>query len=92
MESTNHTGSLIGGLLIGAMTGVALGILFAPHKGSTTRNNIADGANHVAKDLKKKMKNEVKAIRRKAKDLEDAVKERLHHEKEANINLKAEPI
>jgi gas vesicle protein len=86
METSNHTGSLIGGLLIGALAGAALGILFAPHKGSKTRSNIIGGAKEAANDLKKKMKDEVKAIRRKAKDLENAVKGKLHHETEATIN------
>jgi gas vesicle protein len=91
MESTNHTGSLIGGLLIGAMAGAALGILFAPHKGSKTKSNIADGAKELTNDLKKKMKKEIKAIRRKAKDIENAAKEKFDEIKE-NSNLKAETL
>jgi gas vesicle protein len=86
METSNHTGKLIGGLLIGALAGAALGILFAPHKGSKTRSNIIGGAKDAANELKRKMKDEVKVIRRKAKDLENAVKEKLHHETEAATN------
>jgi gas vesicle protein len=91
MESSNHTGRLIGGLLLGALAGAALGILFAPHKGSKTRSNIVDGAKEIANDLKKKMRNEVKAIRRKAKDLENAAKEKFDEMREGS-NLKSETV
>ncbi|HEX7413144.1 MAG TPA: YtxH domain-containing protein, partial [Bacteroidia bacterium] len=40
MEKSNNTGKLIGALLVGAAIGGALGILFAPHKGSETRKRI----------------------------------------------------
>ncbi len=86
METSNHTGTLIGGLLIGALAGAALGVLFAPHKGSKTRSNITDGAKGIAHDLKRKMKNEAKALRHKAKDIENAVKEKLHHETVGSTN------
>lgn len=91
MESSNHTGSLIGGLLLGALAGAALGILFAPHKGSKTRSNIVDGAKEIGNDLKRKMKKEVKNIRRKAKDLENAAKEKFEEMKESS-NLKSETL
>jgi len=91
MESSNHTGSLIGGLLLGALAGAALGILFAPHKGSKTRSNIVDGAKDIAYDLKRKMKKEVKNIRRKAKDLEDSAKAKFEEMKES-ANHKVETI
>lgn len=91
MESTHHTGSLIGGLLIGALAGAAIGVLFAPHKGSKTRSNIVGGAKDIANDLKKRMKKEVKAIRRKAKDLENAAKEKFEEIKEGT-HLKSETI
>lgn len=91
MESSNHTFSLIGGLLIGALAGAALGVLFAPHKGSKTRSNLVDGAQEIAHDLKRKMKKEVKVIRRKAKDLENSAKEKFEEMKES-ASHKAETV
>jgi gas vesicle protein len=91
MESSNHTASIIGGLLVGALAGVTLGVLFAPRKGRKTRSNISNGAQDVAHDLKRKMKKEAKAIRRKAKDLENAAKEKVDGVKD-DIKAKAEAL
>lgn len=91
MGTSNHAGSLIGGLLLGALAGAALGILFAPHKGSKTRSKIVDGAADIAQDLNKKMKKEVKVIRRKAKDLENSAKEKFEEIKDS-VNHKAETV
>ena len=76
MEDMNGTAKIIGALFIGALTGAALGVLFAPEKGSTTRSNIADGAKDLASELKKKMKEEASKLRKKAEELEDMAKEK----------------
>jgi gas vesicle protein len=39
-EKSNNTGAILAAGLIGAVVGGALGILFAPAKGSDTRKNI----------------------------------------------------
>jgi gas vesicle protein len=75
MENLNGTGKLIGALVVGALAGAALGILFAPDKGSKTRSNIIDGAKELASDVKKKMTDEAAALRKKAEDLENLAKE-----------------
>ncbi len=53
MEDSNNTGKLIGALLIGAAVGAALGILFAPDKGSETRKKIAGKTGDLTDSLKK---------------------------------------
>lgn len=50
MEKSNNSGKVIGALLVGAAIGGALGILFAPEKGSTTRTRIMDEGNDM-KDM-----------------------------------------
>ena len=44
----NNTGKIVLALLCGAAAGAALGILFAPAKGSETRKRIADSASGLA--------------------------------------------
>ena len=56
MEKQNDNGKLITGLLIGAAIGAALGLLFAPGKGSDTRKKVFEGAEDLADDLLKKFK------------------------------------
>lgn len=47
-------GSTLVGLLAGLATGAALGILFAPEKGSDTRKKIANKSKDSLEDLKNK--------------------------------------
>ena len=60
----SNTGKIVGSLVVGALAGATLGVLFAPRKGTKTRNKIAGGAEKMAKDLKRKMKDEAKDFRK----------------------------
>ena len=54
MENSNNSGQVIGALLIGAAIGGALGILFAPDKGSNTRKKIIGKTDDLTESLKEK--------------------------------------
>lgn len=49
---SNNNGKIIGALLVGAAAGAVLGVLFAPEKGTDTRQKISEGAGGIAEDLK----------------------------------------
>jgi len=57
MENSNNNGKVIGALLVGAAIGSALGILFAPHKGSKTRKNISHASEDLGESIKDKFEN-----------------------------------
>jgi gas vesicle protein len=75
MEKTNSTVNLIGGILLGTAVGAALGILFAPDKGSETRKKISAKGHDLTDGMKEKfnafldsIKTEYEAVKEKAKD------------------------
>ena len=74
---SNNTGNSILALLAGAAVGVGIGILFAPDKGSKTREKIKDGFDGMKDQAKSKFntfENETKEKFSNAKDdLKDKV-------------------
>ncbi|MFV8333159.1 YtxH domain-containing protein [Flavobacterium sp. XS1P32] len=52
---SNSTGNTFLALLTGAVIGAGIGILFAPDKGSKTREKMKDGFDDVKNDLKTKL-------------------------------------
>ena len=55
MDNSKSIGKTIGSLALGALVGVAVGVLFAPRKGTKTRNKISGGAKKITNNLKKKI-------------------------------------
>ncbi|HQV98741.1 MAG: YtxH domain-containing protein [Bacteroidia bacterium] len=89
MENSNSTLRVIGALVIGAVAGAAIGVLFAPDKGSRTRRKIADGVSDLTDDIKSKLKREARDLRKQAEDLESMAEEKLD-DLTNNIKHKAE--
>lgn len=54
MEKSNNNAKLVGALLVGAAIGGALGILFAPNKGSETRKKLLAKGDDLSGSIKDK--------------------------------------
>lgn len=57
--TSGNTGKIISAAVGGALVGAALGVLFAPEKGSVTRGKIAGEAKKLGENLKNKMGEEI---------------------------------
>jgi len=75
METSNDTGKVVGALLLGAAIGGAIGILFAPDKGSRTRKkmmakgtDLTDSMKDKFDDFMEDIKEELEAVKSKAND------------------------
>ena len=74
MENSNNTAKLIGVLLLGAAVGGALGILFAPAKGSDTRKKLAGKSDDLTDAIKEKFNDFLEEIKKET----EAAKEKTH--------------
>lgn len=79
MENSNNTGKVIGALILGAAIGGALGILFAPEKGSKTRKVLSNKSDDLLEDMTGKLndlladaKKEVETAKNKAGEFIDS--------------------
>jgi len=84
-NSSNDTKKVIGALLVGTIVGAAIGILFAPAKGTKTRATITDKAEDLTETLKDKFNEFLDGVKKEY----ETVKEKAGHFSE-NGNAKKE--
>lgn len=77
MENSNDTAKLVGAVVVGALIGATLGVLFAPDKGSATRDKLMDGAGDLADNLKKKVREGADALRNKVDEYTNMAEEKV---------------
>lgn len=69
MEESNGNGKLVVGLLIGVAVGGALGMLFAPNKGSVTRRKIMSRGEEMKESVEEKYHTIVEKAKRELESL-----------------------
>lgn len=72
------SGKVALGVLTGLAAGAALGILFAPNKGTKTRRRLIGSAKDMAADIGQKIKDEALTLRNKAGKMQGDAQDRLH--------------
>lgn len=79
MEKSNNTGKIVGAILMGAaiggVIGAALGILFAPEKGSETRKRILATGEDLKGAFANKFKGNVEEIENEVGPVREKVSE-----------------
>jgi gas vesicle protein len=78
MEQCNHSGKTVVGVLLCVVIGTILGVLYAPMKGSDTRNKILSKRDDFTSSMKNRfdgfvadIKKEYETFKGKAKDFVD---------------------
>jgi len=87
---SNNTNSVLA-LLLGAAIGAGVGILFAPDKGSKTREKIKDGFNEAEDNLKHKFEDVTHQLRKKFEGSKHNMEE-TYEEMVSNMSYKTEDV
>ncbi len=69
------SGKILLGVLAGIAAGAALGILFAPDKGSNTVKKMTDKADDFVDELKNKFSERIKSVTDKFENVADSAKD-----------------
>lgn len=75
MENSTNNGKLIGALLLGAAIGGALGILFAPDKGSETRKKLLAKGNDLTDNMNKKLSGFLDEVKKEVESVKEKTSE-----------------
>lgn len=74
-QNKMRTEKILLGVLAGIAAGAALGILFAPDKGSATRKKIMDMADDLTEGLKEKITDSIKTFTEQLENVKDDTKD-----------------
>ena len=88
---SNNTGNTILALFTGAAIGAGIGILFAPDKGSRTREKIKDGFDDAKDDLKHKLEKATNELKEKISKSKDGLEEN-YEDMISNMSHKTEDV
>jgi gas vesicle protein len=77
MENQNNGKIIVGSLLVGALVGATVGVLFAPHKGKKTRKNIANSVKKTAKKFKNEINEDGQYLKDKASDFGNLIESKI---------------
>lgn len=88
MGNASNTGKVIGAIFLGAAIGGALGILFAPDKGTETRKKISKKGNDFTGAVKEKFDSIVDKFKKEVADVQDQADEFAANGKSAIEKLK----
>ncbi len=69
MKNLGGNGKLITGILLGAVSGAVMGLLFAPSEGQKTRKKISKDVDKFSNDVANKFNHEVDVFKNKANSL-----------------------
>ena len=75
MGNASNTGKVIGAIFLGAAIGGALGILFAPDKGTETRKKISKKGNELTDAVKEKFDAIVDKFKKEVADVQEQADE-----------------
>jgi len=90
MRNSNNGLKVVGALVLGAAAGAALGVLFAPKKGSDTRQEIADNAKKMSKKLKNKFQGQVDDLKNQVEKAEKFLEDNMSNAKDVFTDRYAE--
>ena len=73
MQNSKQIGGFVGALVIGVAAGAAIGLLFAPNKGSKTRKKLTSSAKKVIENLSQETQDKFKLLKKNAKGFEESL-------------------
>lgn len=85
------TSKIIAATLAGVTTGIVLGLLFAPDKGSETRRKISDKATDLSDNLKNKISDLVNTVKEEYGVAKDKASDLAKKVSGQSPSMKAEP-